>query len=279
MGWWRDLWTGGDATDERREHERGYGPRHHGEWHSEHGRSEGAGRDGQEWRAAGEGFRWGTTRAWDEGRGAHQESGWQPDPYGSTGRAVDRPTWGGEGGGGWYQGDYSRARRGEDGGERRYGPYEDAQPTSFNWKTGFGESPVGTSADGGFSLGVGGLLQPMRQPYGGATWTPESMGGYSVGESIYGRSVVRPDAPRRRRGSTAKGWKRGDERVREAVCDALMEHPRVDASDVEVEVAEGRVVLRGEVPDRDTKYLVEDLVESILGVEDVDNQLRAPRRT
>ena len=264
MGWIRDFFTGGE--NERRVQERYPGPRDAEYWDEVR---RGEGREGHEWRAAGDAFHWGSTRAWDAPASEHR----RPGDYGSLRDTTDKPTWGAEGGGAWYQGDYSRTRGS---GERRYGPYEQSQPTSYNWRTDSDASSVGP--DPAYGYGTGNLFPPMRQPYGGATWTTESQGGYAVGESIYGRSVIRPDAAHRRRGPTAKNWRRSDDRIREAVSDKLMEHPQIDASDVDVEVENGRVTLRGTVDDRRKKYLIEDLCEEVLGVVEVDNLVRVQRR-
>ena len=78
-------------------------------------------------------------------------------------------------------------------------------------------------------------------------------------------------------GRGPKNYRRADDRIQEEICDRLMAHPRIDATDIEVEVREGKVVLRGVVPDRGTKHRAEDLVEGVLGVGEVDNQLRVQR--
>jgi hypothetical protein len=78
-------------------------------------------------------------------------------------------------------------------------------------------------------------------------------------------------------GRGPKGWRRSDERIREDVCEALAMHPAVDASDLEVEVHEGVVTLRGSVDDRTSKRLASDIAESVAGVEDVLSAVRARR--
>jgi osmotically-inducible protein OsmY len=75
-------------------------------------------------------------------------------------------------------------------------------------------------------------------------------------------------------GKGPKGWQRSDERIREDVCDRLEQHAHLDASELEVEVHNGEVTLRGSVDERRQKRLAEDLVESITGVKDVHNELR-----
>jgi len=51
----------------------------------------------------------------------------------------------------------------------------------------------------------------------------------------------------------------------------------VDASDVEVEVKNGVVTLRGNVSSREDKYDIEELADSIGGVKDVKIELRVKR--
>lgn len=78
-------------------------------------------------------------------------------------------------------------------------------------------------------------------------------------------------------GKGPKNWQRSDERIREEACEALYRSYDVDASDIEVEVKDGCVFLRGTVDTRQTKKLAEDVVENISGVKDVQNQLRFER--
>jgi hypothetical protein len=75
------------------------------------------------------------------------------------------------------------------------------------------------------------------------------------------------------RGRGPKGYERSDARVREIICERLTDDPRIDASDVSVEVTQNVVRLSGSVDDRRTKYAIEDLIERC-GVKDIDNQLR-----
>jgi hypothetical protein len=75
------------------------------------------------------------------------------------------------------------------------------------------------------------------------------------------------------RGRGPKGYERSDERLREIICERLTDDPRVDASDVHIEVKDKVAKLTGQVPDRRTKYEIEDVVEHC-GVKDIDNQLR-----
>ena len=74
--------------------------------------------------------------------------------------------------------------------------------------------------------------------------------------------------------TTARGYQRSDERIREDVYERLMEHPYIDTTDIEVSVSKGEVTLEGTVPDRWEKRLAEDLTEGVFGVSEVHNRLR-----
>ena len=79
------------------------------------------------------------------------------------------------------------------------------------------------------------------------------------------------------RGAGPKNYRRSDERIREDVCERLTDDHYVDASDIEVNVQNGIVTLSGSVDDRASKRRAEDVVESVRGVTDVQNQIRITR--
>ena len=76
------------------------------------------------------------------------------------------------------------------------------------------------------------------------------------------------------RGRGPKNYRRSDERIREDVNDRLMDDPHIDASDIEVGLANGEVVLTGTVDSRLAKRHAEDLAESVSGVTHVQNNIR-----
>lgn len=76
------------------------------------------------------------------------------------------------------------------------------------------------------------------------------------------------------RGVGPKGYVRSDGRIRELVCDDLMDDPWVDASGIEVTVKDGEVTLSGTVENRDAKRWAEDIAERAGGVKHVQNNLR-----
>lgn len=76
------------------------------------------------------------------------------------------------------------------------------------------------------------------------------------------------------RGKGPVGYTRSDDRIREAVCEALFDDHNVDASHIEVVVKNGEVLLTGSVDDRAQKRMAEDVALNQAGVQDVQNQLR-----
>lgn len=70
------------------------------------------------------------------------------------------------------------------------------------------------------------------------------------------------------------GYTRSDERVYDEVCSMLTQHGQIDASGIEVEVHQGEVTLKGTVDKRSDRWMAEDMIESIPGVEFVNDRLR-----
>lgn len=79
------------------------------------------------------------------------------------------------------------------------------------------------------------------------------------------------------RGVGPRNYTRSDERIREDVCDQLSEDGEVDASNIDIEVEQGRVVLSGTVPERYMKHRAEDIADGCRGVQDVENRIRIER--
>jgi hypothetical protein len=74
-----------------------------------------------------------------------------------------------------------------------------------------------------------------------------------------------------------RGYKRSDAKILEEVCDLLAFDREIDASQITVQVKNAVVKLEGEVDNRRVKYLVEDIAENVMGVEEVDNRLKLHR--
>ena len=79
------------------------------------------------------------------------------------------------------------------------------------------------------------------------------------------------------RGRGPKNYQRSDERIREEVCERLTMDHDIDATELEVEVQSGVVVLSGSVNERHAKRLAEDIADSVRGVKDVQNNIRVTR--
>ena len=81
------------------------------------------------------------------------------------------------------------------------------------------------------------------------------------------------------RGKGPKNYRRSDDRIRDDVNDRLTDYPYLDASDIDVEVSNGEVVLTGTVESRYAKRMTEDIVDNISGVTHVENRLRVKQNT
>jgi osmotically-inducible protein OsmY len=127
---------------------------------------------------------------------------------------------------------------------------------------GFGSAPSSRAS----SAGAPGAFGYARQGAWSdpADWTPEDE---RDAATEYG------NAPISYRGRGPRGYTRSDERLLEMICERLTDDPRIDARDIEVQVKQQVVTLRGTVDDRRTKYAVEELVEDA-GARDIENQLK-----
>src|SRR3712207_5402941 len=76
------------------------------------------------------------------------------------------------------------------------------------------------------------------------------------------------------RSASVPGEERPDERIREDVCDRLMQLGPVDCTEVDVDVVGGVVTLRGAIYSDDAKQKVTTVVSSVAGVRSVTNDLR-----
>ena len=141
-------------------------------------------------------------------------------------------------------------------GFRRYGESYGRGPEGFDRETGtysgYGRGTSGMGSGQGF--GTTGYSEPAR--FGETFGTPS--------RSTRGRFT----------GRGPKGYTRSDERIREDVSDRLEQHGEIDASEIEVRVANGEVTLEGTVEDRWMKRMAEDLVEDCPGVKQVNNRIR-----
>ena len=74
-------------------------------------------------------------------------------------------------------------------------------------------------------------------------------------------------------GKGPKGYKRTDEKIYEDVCEMLMRHRDIDASEIAVSVKEGVVTLSGRVDTSRNRHLAELIIEDLSGVREISNEL------
>ncbi|GAA0697257.1 BON domain-containing protein [Dyella marensis] len=65
-----------------------------------------------------------------------------------------------------------------------------------------------------------------------------------------------------------------DEDILHTICERLAGDADVDASEIDVSVRDGRVLLAGMVPSRQTRRDAEAIAESARGVHEVENRLK-----
>lgn len=158
----------------------------------------------------------------------------------------------------------------------RFGDYgrRDENVFGSSWNRS-GESLRSDQMRGGSGLGYGGSERfGAGSNYGmsGSEFSRGSGYGGSYGAN-YGAGADQSYQRANYAGRGPKGYQRSDERIKEEVSEALARHPDIDASEIEIEVAQGLVTLRGSVDDRRTKRMAEDTIESLSGVRDVRNEL------
>lgn len=207
-------------------------------------------------------------RAWDESRGRMPS---RPD-YGQEGRNF----------GDWARPEYGTTYE-RDRGERGVGPGD------LNRERDFGRSDRYANADEGSGYGSRMWIEHRPSGYGRGRESSRGTSGYETGRG--GRSFGSWDrlADSRAMSSSSdwetgpfvgrgpRGYQRSDERIREEICERLTRHGRIDATDLEISVKNGEVTLSGSVDDREAKRLAEDLAEDVVGVRDVNNQIKVYR--
>jgi hypothetical protein len=87
------------------------------------------------------------------------------------------------------------------------------------------------------------------------------------------RSSTDADSRDKDHGAGSAADARPDERLSREIADRMIAHRELDVSGVTVSVHDARVVLDGWVPERWMRYIVDDIAESPVGVEHVQNNL------
>lgn len=134
---------------------------------------------------------------------------------------------------------------------RNFGTYSPGQRTNYGYGTYLG--------GGGYT--VYGVYPSNAGGFGGyGTYT-----GNLTGYGTYGTTSGW--------GNNANWTNASDQDIESEVCHRLTQSGSVDASNVEVAVANRVVTLRGQVDSRRAKRTAEDVAESVPGVTDVNNEL------
>jgi hypothetical protein len=232
-----------------------------------------------------------------QGMQGYGQQGWSgQNEYGHTGQwggSYGQPSWntgsagmnmGQPGVGGSYNQGYQGSMHGYIGADRpfshHYGTQQGHGQSNFAHQ---GYSHLGQQNFGhlgpqsGAHMSGGGMYQQGHYGQGPQRWGNE---GYQQGQGEHESLGQRIKGWfQGHRGKGPMGYARSDERIRETVCEALSDDDRVDASNIEVTVKNGEVILTGTVEDRQSKRMAEDCVENLSGVKDVQNQIRVVQPT
>jgi osmotically-inducible protein OsmY len=195
---------------------------------------------------------------------------------------TDDLRYGGEGGRGRGQGRQADFYEGFWPGDADYGryPYPPVGVVDDDLDGGYGAGRYGQGYEGDYAR------RRARMRADQAGYRDRSGRGRGGGRDFWDRAGDEvaswfgdEDAERRRqrdehRGRGPKGYVRSDSRIEEDVNDRLTDDGMLDASEIEVEVADREVTISGSVTSRMAKRRAEDIADSVSGVEHVQNNLR-----
>lgn len=259
---------------------------------------QGSGRRGSQWDTGSEGWddfdgqSYRENQDYQGGREHREQRGEQR--YGgnsqSRGYSGGRMSGGMSGSGrGYGQGDgsqgYGQSHGGQDFGGQGFGG-QGFENRGFG-QEGFGGRSMSSSRSDYPTMGEG-QYNRANQGWGDEQGRYGSQG-FQSGQGEYGRqerggngngsSGMSSRESGRFSGVGPSGFKRSDERLKEVVCERLSEDPWIDASNIDIAVKNGEITLSGTVPDRQTKYRAEEVVESVLGTGEVTNNIRIQKST
>lgn len=271
-------WFGDDDAqrrremDEQRDREQGRDPGANSERaRREHGWTSGSQSSDPSWRSS-RGGSYGDQRDF-----ITRGNDWSGSQYSPRGREWDDPSYGR--GGQWQGG----ARDYGDEDSRRYdsGSYRTQNAGPFGGSGGFGaQQSYGPRTSGWDSYGSSGTSRYGSDSgmTGEGRWSGRnSSTNYSAGGGFSGGSSPSNYSGGSYAGRGPRSYQRSDDRVREDVNECLTADPRVDASDIDVRVQNGEVILSGTVDERRTRRLAEEIIENLPGVRDVRNELKVSK--
>jgi osmotically-inducible protein OsmY len=247
----------------------------------------GSGYGGTERYGKGESGRYGEGQGRSRGEG--DRSGEYVRPY--FGRREEQgyrgPGAGYGGGWGWSDQVWSGEGRFDEGriGQGQYG-YGSRQ----YGEGGYGRGQYGPSRyesryrEGQYGRGVYGEDQYGWNEYGGPRYVGSLYRGERRGEEPYRehewqRSKEQPGLLGRLYARGPKGYTRSDERIKEDISERLWRAEYMDSSEVTIAVKDGAVTLSGTVPERWMRHEIENIADSCMGVQDIEDNIRVQRRT
>jgi len=194
----------------------------------------------------------------------------------------------------WNRNSYENRDEQDDYKQNRYGSNrrvsympdndENRSNTSDNRNRGYGDRDTAERFGYGGHYGAGGSYGSFGGPASSRINVPEQryqdrQGAYSSDYGYQGSDQDHRSSRTERltgghRGKGPRGYHRSDQRVWEDVNDRLSDDSYVDASEIEVEIDNGTVILSGHVQDRKAKRKAEEIAESVRGVQNVENRLR-----
>jgi hypothetical protein len=118
--------------------------------------------------------------------------------------------------------------------------------------------------------------QDLSNPHSYGATGPSSLGSFGEEGSLH-QNWGSQSSQRGFLGKGPKGYKRSDDRIKEDVCETLSRDPRVDASEIEVNVDDAMVTLSGTVDNREAKRTAEMIIENLSGVDDVKNEIKVKK--
>lgn len=267
-GWFsRNDQSWEDNRDFDRNHERQFGSQSDPYGYEDPSRNRWSNDDSYRNQGRGTGERYGSSQY----RGGNLEQGYERDD--------DRNRFGYGGqqyGSGQYDRGFNDSQYGGGQYGNQYGGRSGGQYGGNQYGSGYGSNQYGGRDDDGQQYGG----SHGRGQYGSGQNTTGSQ--YGWGQSgqqsggilggLFGEHGI--FGSRRRSGMGPKGYRRSDERIKEDVSDRLSQTYDVDASEVEVSVANGEVTLTGTVPHREMKFRIEHIADGVSGVADVTNQIK-----
>jgi hypothetical protein len=119
------------------------------------------------------------------------------------------------------------------------------------------------------------LARPLEGA-GRAGWDTEQNRGYGdiFGNQAGPSTFVQGGELNHSYGKGPRNYRRSDERIMEDISECFTHDRFLDASEIEIEVKDGEVILSGHVNDRASKRRAEDLAEIIAGVKHLENRLK-----